>query len=157
MPTDTREIAGWSEASCGRKWDIFGYPRTAWNNGEDAAWDCFGYHVWSVDRPAAGVPVLVQKVLEGQRSAVLARGPVIRLIVLEPGEENTWVTVRTGPRIQLLCGFGVELVASVRGVQHWVSRWRRGMRVMRKHHANMVLSHALPGVPEVVRLVHSFL
>ena len=157
MPTGRREITGWSHASCGRKWDIFGFPRTAWTNGEDAAWDCFGYHIWTVDSPAAGVPVLVQQIQEGQCSAVLTQGYVTALLLLEPGYENPYVTVRVGPRCSLLCGFGLELVASVRGVKHWLSRRRRGMRVMRKHHASIVLGHALPGVPEEVRLVHSFL
>ena len=155
--TDTRDTSGWSAATSGRSWDIFGFPRTAWTNGEDAAWDCFGYHIWTVDSPAAGVPVLVQQTQEGQRSAVVTRGDVTALFLLEPGDENPYVTVRIGPRCSLLCGFGLELVASVRRVKHWLTRWRRGMRAMRKHHASMVLGHALPGVPEVVRIVHSFL
>ena len=101
--------------------------------------------------------MLVQQVVDGQRSAALAQVPVTHLEELYPGNGHPFVLVRTDPGLQLLCGFGCELVASVRGVKHWVSRWRRGMRAMRKLHASMVLTHALPGVPEVVRLVHSFL
>ena len=55
------------------------------------------------------------------------------------------------------CGWGMEILASVRAVQHWVSRWRRGLRVLRKQNASMVLAHKLPAVPEVVQHVHSFL
>ena len=40
--------------------------------------------------------------------------------------------------------YGVRILASVRAVQHWVSRWRRGLRVLRKRHASMVLAHRLP-------------
>ena len=40
--------------------------------------------------------------------------------------------------------YGVSILASVRAVQHWVSRWRRGLRVLRKRHASMVLAHRLP-------------
>jgi hypothetical protein len=83
-----RRMSGWSEVSCGDKWDIFGYPRSFWNRGHDAAWDCFGYTVWTVHRDAAEVPVLVQQVAEGQRSAALQRVPVMRLFVLEPGDET---------------------------------------------------------------------
>ncbi len=61
------------------------------------------------------------------------------------------------PTTSNTCGFGLELVASVRGMKHWVSRWRRGLRVLRKHNASMVVAHKLPGVPEVVQHVHSFL
>ena len=149
-------MTGWSEVSCGDKWDIFGYPRSFRNRGHDAAWDCFGYTVWTRHREDSEVPVLVQQVVEGQRSAALQQVPVMHFEELEPGDAHPFVVVRTGPRVQLLCGFGCELVASVRGVKHWVSRWRRGMRAMRKLHASMVLTNALPGVPEVVRLVHSF-
>ena len=125
--------------------------------GEDAAWFCFGFHIWNLDTPAAGVPVMVQDMFQGQRTVDVTPGYVTALLLLEPGYGNPYVTVRIAPRCSVRCGFGLELVASVRGVKHWVGRWRRSMRVIRKHHASMVLSHALPGVPEVVRLVHSFL
>ena len=51
----------------------------------------------------------------------------------------------------------VEVVASVRAVKHWVSRWRRGIRMMRLRNASMVMAHKLPCVPEVIDHVHRFL
>ena len=100
--------------------------------------------------------MLVQQVVEGLRSPALAQVPILHFPELYPGNGDPVVLVRTDAGSQLLCGFGGELVASVRGVKHWVSRWRRGMRAMRKLHASMVLTHALQRVPEVGRLVHSF-
>lgn len=152
---DPRQISGWSEVSSGDKWDIFGYPCSFWGREHDAAWDCFGFTVRTRHREHAGVAVLVQQVVDGQRSAALAQVPVTHLDELYPGNWHPFVLVRTDPGLQLLCGFGCEFVASVRGAKHWVSRWRRGMRAMRKLHASMVLTHALPGMHEVVRLVHS--
>ena len=53
--------------------------------------------------------------------------------------------------------WGVEVVASVRAVKHWVSRWRRGIRMTRLRNAIMVMAHKLPCVPEVIAHVHRFL
>ena len=69
-----------------------------------------------------------------------------------PGDEH--LSSRTEPLRHLICEvanqdsasdvYGVRILASVRAVQHWVSRWRRGLRVLRKRHASMVLAHRLP-------------
>ena len=53
--------------------------------------------------------------------------------------------------------FGVRILASVRAVMHWVSRWRRGLRVLRKRNASMVLALKLPEAPEITMHVHAFL
>ena len=53
--------------------------------------------------------------------------------------------------------FGVRILASVRAVRHWVSRWRRGLRVLRKRQATMVLALKLGAAPEILVLVHEFL
>ena len=52
---------------------------------------------------------------------------------------------------------GIEIVVSVRAMQHWVSRWRRGLRLLRKRNANMMMTHKLPGLPALVFHVQSFL
>ena len=71
--------------------------------------------------------------------------------------ENPYLTVQRRPRHSEICGFGLELVASVRAVKHWGSRWRRGFRGLRRQNASMVLAHKLAGVPALVQHVHSFL
>ena len=66
--------------------------------GEHAAWDCFGFHIWTLDSPAAGVPVMVQDMFSGQRGPDVTHGYVTGLVLLEPGYENPYVTVRIAPR-----------------------------------------------------------
>ena len=73
------------------------------------------------------------------------------------GSADPYVMLRTGPRCLRISGFGVELVCSVRAMKHWVSRWRRGLRGLRKQNARMVLAHKLPGLPALVFHVQSFL
>ena len=64
------------------------------------------------------------------------------------------VTNAENPNINV---WGVRILASVRAVRHWVSRWRRGLRVLRKRNASMVLALKLPQAPEIPMLVHAFL
>ena len=102
----------------------------------------------------SGVEVLVQKASgHGRFDPWLTAGKVTGLF----GARDPWLTVQTTPKIALVCSFGQELVASVRAMKHWVSRWRRGLRGLRRQNASMVLSHKLPGVPVLVQHVHSFL
>ena len=65
--------------------------------------------------------------------------------------------MRTAPRCLRIVGFGLELVCSVRAMKHWVSRWGRGWRGLRKQNASMVMAHNLPGLPALVFDVQSFL
>ena len=51
----------------------------------------------------------------------------------------------------------MDIVAFVRAVKHWVSRWRRGLRVLRRRHAIMVLAHWLPSATVITMHVHAFL
>ena len=73
------------------------------------------------------------------------------------GSADPYVMMRTAPRSLRIAGFGVELVCSVRAMKHWVSRWRRGLRGLRKQNASMVIAHKLPGLPALVFHVQSFL
>ena len=156
-PWDPPGSRRWSRPAAGRAWDLFGSSRTAWSDHEDAAWDCFGFLVYNSENEGAGVQVLVQQTPGRQRSCLLTPGEVTGLYGLWDLCENPYLTVQRRPRHSEICGFGLELVASVRAVKHWVSRWRRGLRVLRRRNASMVLADKLPGVPEVVKHVHSFL
>ena len=138
--------------AAGRAWDLFGSSRSAWSRGEAAAWDCFGFHIWPRWN-AVNVAVLRQSSTGRRPSWTLTKGVVTEV----HGSTDPYVIVRTAPRRCAVSGFGVEFVASVRAVQHWVSRWRRGLRRLRRDNARMVLAHKLPGMPALVQHVQSFL
>ena len=137
-----------------RTFDVFGFYRWSWHDPGYFAWDCFGFLIfhykahWTTAVLIQPTPGSVKKnanyLVPGRAAAIWDR-------------YVPFITVWTGPNTKRVCGFGLELVASVRGVKHWVSRWRRGLHAIRKHHATMVLAHKVPGVPEVLQHVHSFL
>ena len=135
-----------------RAWDLFGSRRSAWNDGTALAWDCFGFHIWPRWN-AVNVAVLRQSSTGRRPSWTLTKGVVTEV----HGSTDPYVIVRTAPRRCAVSGFGVEFVASVRAVQHWVIRWRRGLRRLRRENARMVLAHKLPGLPALVQHVQSFL
>ena len=77
---------------------------------------------------------------------------------LRVGNDPTHVVVEMAwPYCCERCEWGIEIVVSVRAMQHWVSCWRRGLRVLRKRNANMMMAHKLPGLPALVLHVQSFL
>ena len=67
-------------------------------------------------------------------------------VVCEVANEDTAIDV-----------YGVRILATVRALQHWVSRWRQGLRVLRQRHARMVLAHTLPQAPEIITHVQELL
>ena len=85
----------------------------------------------------------------------LTRGEVGRLYRID-NPMNIAITVAR-PHPDDEDPWGVEVVASVRAVKHWVSRWRRGIRMTRLRNASMVMAEKLPCVPEVIPHVQSFL
>ena len=132
---------------------MFGSRRSAWNDGTALAWDCFGFHIYNT-RMLHRVEVLIQKTPgHGRADPRLTAGKVTGLF----GARDPWLTVETEPKMYKVCGFGLELVASVRAMKHWVSRWRRGLRGLRRQNASMVLAQKLPEMPALVQHVHSFL
>ena len=133
-------------------WDLFGYTLCAWNSGDLQAWDAFGFRIWDVGNEHH-VKVLLQQRLE--RFSTSQTGEVTALRV---GNDPHHVVVEvTRPYCCERCEWGIEIVVSVRAMQHWVSRWRRGLRVLRKQKATMMLRHKLPGVPGVLNNVLSCL
>jgi len=58
------------------------------------------------------------------------------------------------PRATLI---SLTIVASMRAVKHWVSRWRRALQKLRRRNASMDLVQKLPSAPEIVHHVQSFL
>ena len=142
----------WSVDAAGRSWDVFGHGRSAWSRGEEAAWDCFGFHIWPRWHEV-GVEMFRQSSRGRRLSWCLAKGMCASI----RGSTDPYVMVRTARRCVTITGFGVELVCSVRAMKHWVSRWRRGLRGLRKQNARMVLAHKLPGLPALVFHVQSFL
>ena len=142
----------WSMDAAGRSWDVFGHGRSAWSRGEEAAWDCFGFHIWPRWN---GSPVEVFRLSSAGRrlSWALSKGVCTHIA----GSVDPYVMMRTAPRCLRIAGFGVELVCSVRAMKHWVSRWRRGLRGLRRQNESMLLAHKLPKLPALVFHVQSFL
>ena len=143
----------WSLDAAGRAWDLSGSSRSAWSRGEAAAWACCGFHIWPRWN-AVNVGMLRQSSTGRRPSWTLTKGVVPGAFF---GLTDPYVIVRTAPHSCAVSGFGVEFVASVRAVQHWVSRWRRGLRRLRRENARVVLAHKLPGLPALVQHVQSFL
>ena len=141
----------WSMDAAGRSWDVFGHDRSAWSRSEEAAWDCFCYHIWPRWNEV-GVEVFSRSSAGRRLSWSLARGVCTAI----HGSADPYVMLRTAPRCLRIAGFGVELVCSVRAMKHWVSRWRRGLRGLRKQNASMVMAHILAGLPALVFHVQSF-
>ena len=74
-----------------------------------------------------------------------------------PGFRDGAILVETAPSHLKLCHLGRDYVVSVRGAKHRVSRWRRGLRRLRRQRAHMLLCEKLPDAPELVALVSEFL
>ena len=70
---------------------------------------------------------------------------------------GTHICVQTSPRFQKVCRLGRDYVVSVRSVRHWVSRWRRGLRGLRRSRAQWLIEHKLPDALEIGALVEEFL
>ena len=66
-------------------------------------------------------------------------------VVCEVANEDTAIDV-----------FGMHILATVRALKHWASRWRRGLRVLRQRRARMVLALTLPQAPEIIAHVLLF-
>ena len=138
----------------GRTFDLFGFYRWSWHVNGYFAWDCFGFSIFHYKKLCT-TAVLVQFT---PGAVPPSANPLMPAQAAEAYNTcDPWVIVWTGPNTRRLCGFGVELVASVRGIKHWVRRWRRGVQAIREQHVTMVMTHNMPGLPEVEHLLHSFL
>ena len=137
-----------------RAWDLFGYRRSSWNDVTGAiAWDAFGFQVYNRGARNREIVVLTLSPHElARRDSLLMPGRVTGLM----GLTNAWLTVHTSPRTSRIVFFGIHLLVTLRALRHWVSRWRRGVALLRKQHATMVFECFLPFVPEVQGLVQSF-
>ena len=136
--------------------DIFGHMPTAWCSGWDLAWDVFGYRIYtrrSSCRP--GVEVLVTDNRPWRSPEWSLIPGMVRGML--PARGDGVILVETAPSHIKLCHLGRDYVVSVRGAQHWVSRWRRGLRRLRRERAHMLLCEKLPDAPELVALVSEFL
>ena len=138
--------------------DIFGHWPMVWHLGERAAWDVFGFRIWLCSRtPTPRPPVevlLADNRLWRAPGWSLISGKGTRMHVARTGAH---ICVQTSPRFQKLCRLGRDYVVSVRSVRHWVSRWRRGLRGLRRSRAQWLFEHKMPDSPEVVALVVEFL
>ena len=118
------------------------------------AWDGFGFRVYAVS-----VWYHVEVVMEQRHGDLLfkslTRGFVVRIYRIHTPMNIAISVARRVPHDEAPCG--VEVVASVRAVKHWVSRWRRGIRRLRWRNASMVMANKLPCVPEVIHNVHRIL
>ena len=118
------------------------------------AWDGFGFRVYAIS-----LRYHVEVVMEQGHGNLLFRrltkGFVVRIYDINNPMYSAICVARPHPEDE--APWGVQVVASVRAVKHWVSRWRRGIRRLRWRNASMVMAHKLPCVPEVIHHVHSFL
>ena len=137
-----------------RAWDIFGYKRSAWNDWTGAiAWDTIGFQVYNRGARHREIVVLTVSRYEFARGdSPLTPGRVTGLM----GLTSPWLTVHTSPTCSRIVVLGIHLLLSLRAVRHLVSRWRRGVALIRKQHATTVFEIFLPFVPEVLGRVHSF-
>ena len=146
----------WETSAALQGFDIFGYPRNRWlwHVGVKVAWDVFGFRIFAREARFYA-KVMVEEIHFPYRFSEVTVGRVF--YTYRPTRRN-WVICEVtnveNPNINV---FGVRILASVRAVMHWVSRWRRGLRVLRKRNASMVLALKLPQAPEILMLVHAFL
>ena len=101
------------------------------------------------------VDVLMQQISRPPRGSRVTTGKVTDMY--RPANRSLSICEVTHIRNAEVNERGMGIVASVRAVKHWVSRWRRGLRVLRRRHASMVLAHRLPSAPEITMHVHAFL
>ena len=136
--------------------DIFGYPRNRWkwHVGGEVAWDVFGFRIF-VRKAPVYAKVMVEEIHFGHRLSEVTTGLVF--YTYQPTRRNWAICEVTNVQNPNINVWGVRILASVRAVRHWVSRWRRGLRVLRKRQATMVLALKLPEAPEILVLVHDFL
>ena len=134
--------------------DIFGYPLDEWHDGVSVAWDGFGFRVYAV---SVWYHVEVER---EERHGDLPLKSLTRGFVVRIYDSNTFMNIAISVAGRVPhdeAPWGVEVVASVRAVKHWVSRWRRGIRRLRWRNASMVMANKLPSVPEVIHNVRRFL
>ena len=91
----------WSMDAAGRSWDVFGYGRSAWNRDEEAAWDCFGFHIWPRWNEV-GVEVFRMSSVGRLLSWYLAQGVCTAI----HGSADPYVMMRTAARCLRIAGFG---------------------------------------------------
>ena len=82
--------------------------------------------------------VLRQKPPRPRRFCKLTTGGVLNMY--RPRGMNGVILQVAEHRGRDLVEGNVNLIASVRSVKHWVSRWRRGLRVLRRRKTRMVLT-----------------
>ena len=133
--------------------DIFGHRRNPWIDGADHAWDRFGFRMYAAWARSYTMVVLEQNPVR-HRFAEVTTGLVISMF--RPGRSH-YVVCEVANEDTAIDVYGVRILATVRALQHWDSRWRRGLRVLRQRHARMVLAHTLPQAPEIITHVHVFL
>ena len=134
--------------------DIFGHRRNRWIDGVNQAWDVFGFRIYAAWGRFYD-EILMQQIPRPQRRSRVTTGMVFGMY--RPSDRNYCICEVTSIENPEVNVSGVRILASVRAVKHWVSRWRRGLRVLRKRHASMVLAHRLPEAPEITMHVHAFL
>ena len=110
--------------------DVFGYRPMVWHGGEQSAWDVFGFRIYTRTWTArTDVEVLVTDNRPWRAPEwSLITGRVIGMY----HASDPYVIVQTAPTFVKLCQLGREYVVSVRSVKHWVSRWMRGLRRLRR-------------------------
>ena len=157
LPGDRRETPSFRAGTYDNSrpaFDISGYPLGEWNDGVSVAWDGFGFRVYAIS-----LKHRVEVVMERRHGDLLfkrlTRGFVVRIYRINNPMNIAISVARPHPEDE--APWGVEVVASVRAVKHWVSRWRRGIRRLRWRNASMVMANKLPSVPEVIHNVHRFL
>ena len=138
---------------CRLGWDIFGYRRNTWIDGADHAWDRFGFRMYAAWARTYTMIVLEQHPVR-HRFAAVTNGLVISMF--RPGRSH-YVVCEVANEDTAIDVFGVHILATVRALKHWASRWRRGLRVLRQRRARMVLALTLPQAPEIITHVLLFL
>ena len=134
-------------------WDIFGYRRNTWIDGEEHAWDRFGFRMYAALAWTYTMVVLEQNPLRHRFAEVTN----VMVISMYRHGRRHYLVCEVGHEVRAMDVCGVRILATVRALQHWASRWRRGLRVLRRRRARMVLALKLPQAPEIITHVLMFL
>ena len=134
--------------------DVFGYRHMVWHRGKQAAWDVFGFRIYT--RTWTPRPDVVVWVTDNRPWRPPEWSLIPGMVTGMYHAIDAYVIVQTAPTFVKLCQLGREYVVSVRSVKHWVSRLRRGLRRLRRGRAHLLIVHKLPGAPEIVAHVQAF-
>ena len=134
-------------------WDLFGYRRNTWIDGEEHAWDRFGFRMYAALAWTYTMVVLEQNPVRHRFAEVTN---VLVISMYRQGRSH-YVVCEVANEVTAMDVYGVRILATVRVLRHWASRWRRGLRVLRRRRARMVLALTLPQAPEIITHVLMFL